>query len=114
MKPGSLVLILKGVFYRYTGVYLAQKEELEYLTSREFWDEFMRIASHPENDLYPRDIQGILIGTWQIRSGYGFARPMSMLEYRSPRLVFGPIAWFHVLFLQAQSDFRSLVAKIRK
>ena len=59
------ILKIKSFIYRKTGVYLAHKEELEYITSKEFWKTFLKIAGHEENDMAPRDIQGLLIGMWQ-------------------------------------------------
>lgn len=61
---------IKAFIYKKTGIYLAQKEELDYLKSKEFWKSFMKIASHKKNDLAPRDIQGILIGLWQVKHGF--------------------------------------------
>lgn len=59
------LLKLKSLFYRHTGIYLADKEENDYLTSYDFWKSFNEYKSHPENDLSDRNIQGILIGLWQ-------------------------------------------------
>ena len=64
------LLKFKAKFYQYTGVYLAHKEILDYLESSDFWYEFSTIKSHPENDMDDKDIQGLLIGSWQAREGF--------------------------------------------
>ena len=64
---------IKAFIYQRTGIYLAHKEENDYITSKVFWKEFMRIAGKKTNDMRPRDIQGLLIGMWQCEQG--FARP---------------------------------------
>lgn len=71
----TMSLKLKILIYRYFGLYLATREELDYITSRDFWKEWAKMDEHTDNDMTPRDIQGLLIGMWQAK--YGFARPMS-------------------------------------
>jgi hypothetical protein len=67
-----MIIKIKAWIYRRTGIYLAHKEELEYITSKIFWKKFMRIVKQKDNDMSPRDIQGLLIGSWQC--DYGFYR----------------------------------------
>lgn len=57
-------LRIKSIVYRYTGIYLAYREEVEYLNSRAFRKEFDRSLKHFD-DTHPLDVQGILIGMWQ-------------------------------------------------
>lgn len=57
-----MVLKLKSFIYRLTGIYLANKEELEYVTSKEFWRAFKKIK---DKTLSNQVKQGILIGLWQ-------------------------------------------------
>lgn len=64
------ILKIKAFIYQKTGIYLADKEELEYITSKAFWKEFIRIYTHKANDMGPRDVQGLLIGSWQCRHGF--------------------------------------------
>ena len=61
---------LKAWFYRKTGIYLAHKEELEYITSKEFWNEYRSMARIKSNGLLGRDLQGLLIGCWQAKHGF--------------------------------------------
>jgi hypothetical protein len=63
-------LKIKAWIYQKTGIYLAHKEELEYITSPAFWKKFMKIVKHKDNDMAPRDIQGLLIGIWQGEHGF--------------------------------------------
>lgn len=68
------ILKLKGIIYQKTGIYLASKEELEYIKSDEFWKSFMKMITHKANDMSGSNIQGLLIGLWQTK--YGFYRAM--------------------------------------
>jgi hypothetical protein len=53
------LLKLKAKIYQYTGIYLAQKEEDEYLRSEE-------AISLLENNEY----EGLVIGLWQTKHGF--------------------------------------------
>ncbi len=89
-KSDSMILKLKSIVYRYTGVYLAGPEELEYLKSDEFWSEFYKIYSHPNNNMSPRNIQGLKIGIWQAKNR--FTRPwVTFCFFERPYFVFRPI-----------------------
>lgn len=65
------ILYLKSKIYQGFGIYLAQKEELTYIKSEEFWRKFNEISSH-NTGMDKRDIQGLLVGSWQAQ--YGFCR----------------------------------------
>lgn len=65
-----MILKLKAFIYQKTGIYLAHKEELEYITSKEFWKSFIKIVGHKKNDMSPRNAQGLLIGLWQAKNGF--------------------------------------------
>lgn len=65
-----MLLKLKAWIYRRTGIYLAHKEELEYITSKVFWKSFRRIIGHKKNDLGAETVQGLLIGMWQTKHGF--------------------------------------------
>lgn len=62
-----MILKIKAFIYRLTGIYLAEKEENEYITSDEFWD-IMDSTEDPELD--NRTVQKILIGSWQCKHGF--------------------------------------------
>jgi len=66
-----MILKLKSFIYRQTGIYLAHREELAYINSEEFWKSFAKIIS--KEGMRPRDVQGLLIGLWQV--DHGFHRP---------------------------------------
>lgn len=73
MKKSDLILKIKGYIYCYTGIYLAKKEELEYVTSKEFWKQFDKFYSkRKKHKLSSETIQSILIGLWQAK--YKFYR----------------------------------------
>jgi len=67
-------LQLKSKFYRYTGIFLAKKEEALYLASAECREYVQRMVSHPENDMDEEEAIGLATGMWQCE--HGFARPM--------------------------------------
>lgn len=89
-------LKLKGIIYQFTGLYLATREECEYLKSEEFWDEFEQMMK--TSDWSMVDTQGVLIGTWQAR--HGLYRGMWEHDWRSRTALFKTIGWF-VLFFRA-------------
>lgn len=102
------LLRVKAIIYRYTGIYLAEREENVYLQSKEFWKEWSEHMAHPKNDMRPRDIQGLMIGLWQAHRG--FARPMSRLSFRSykHRRFWNFLAWFEVFFTSLKWDLEKL------
>jgi hypothetical protein len=71
-------LKLKSFIYRKTGIYLASKEELAYIKSREFWKDFLKILGKDATNL--GDVQGLLIGMWQAH--HGFTRPYNRKRER--------------------------------
>lgn len=101
-----MTLKLKSLIYKYTGLYLADKEELEYITSRECWKKLMKIAKNKKNDMSLENIQGLLIGMWQAE--HGFARPSSRYWLKKPRLFWNFINWFIVLFITIKWDLERL------
>jgi hypothetical protein len=98
----GFVLKLKSLIYKYTGVFLAHKEENEFLDSEEYWKAFLRMATHKENDMSPRNIHGLQIGMWQ--AARGFARPASFIKYKRPGFIFKPIGWFADLYTVIKWD----------
>jgi|WetSurMetagenome_2_1015567.scaffolds.fasta_scaffold220400_2 hypothetical protein len=102
------LLKIKSKFYQYTGIYLADREENEYLASKEFWKEFTRIHNSPDNNLSLRTIQGLLIGSWQGK--YGFTRRVAIKVWmRRPRWFFGPVEWGAVFFLTLKEDIYAIL-----
>ena len=82
---------IKVKIYHYTGIYLFHKEELEYLTSKEFWKQFPKELTHMK-DMSPRDVQGLMIGLWQCK--LDLARPMVYWAYKVRGTPLYPIAKF--------------------
>lgn len=86
------ILKLKAIFYRYTGIYLAHKEELEYITSDEGWSEFCKLLD--DKEMSPKNAQGLLIGLWQAE--LGFDRPLLLYSLtKRPKWFWRVIAWVH-------------------
>jgi hypothetical protein len=109
------ILKLKSIIYRYTGVYLANQEENDYLTSMEFWKSFNEYRSHEENDMCDYNIQGLMIGSWQ--SNHGFCRPYSKYRvyHRSPMAkLINTFSWFHSFYTMAKWDLKDLIRKVKK
>jgi hypothetical protein len=95
-------LKLKSLIYKYTGVYLAHKEENDYFDTDEYWEQFLKFLKSEDLDMGPRNVHGLMVGMWQAR--YGFARPASFLKYRRPRPIFRFLGWFADLFIVLKWD----------
>lgn len=108
------LLKLKRLFYRYTGVYFGHKEENKYIDSKEYWDQFIKIAKNPKNDMSLRDIHGLMVGMWQTNNG--FTRPSKWMRHwrKRPRFFFKFIFWFVDLYLVVKWDLEELYRKLRK
>lgn len=106
---------LKAIIYKYTGLYLAHREELEYITSDECWKFLTKIAKNKKNDMTAKTAQGLSIGLWQADNG--FARPMSIffrLTYSSnpyKQAVFKTLNWFATLALVVKWDIQRLLKR---
>jgi len=113
-----MVLRLKSILYRYTGVFLAHKEELEYIDSKKYWKAFMKIAVHKENDLSPRDIHGTLLGSWQAHNGFSrpMVRPFFLVQLKYPKfkLLFNLINNVCTGYVAIKWDIQDLYYKIKK
>ena len=96
----------KAHAYRYLGVYLATTEENDYIQSKEFWSDFLNHINHPENDMEPIDIQGLLIGLWQAERGY--CRIATRYFLKSPRLIFCLLDLVACFWATLVSDLRQL------
>lgn len=72
------LLKIKSFIYRHTGIFLAHGEELEYLQSDEYWYHMKKMSKSKDDEMTPRNIQGLLIGLWQCK--HGFYRPMNRRE----------------------------------
>lgn len=109
------LLKLKAKFYQYTGVYLANKEENDYLTSREFWKHFNKHKKHKDNDMSDYNIQRLMIGMWQ--ADLGFHRPMTKFRTfkRLPcARLYNMLDWFACFYYTAKWDLESLWSKVKK
>lgn len=105
-----LSLKSKALVYKYTGVFLAHKEENEYLQSKEFWKSLIKLMNGKDKDFAnPRNAQGLLIGLWQAK--HGFARPASFLKYRNPRAFWKVVCWFVDLYTVIKWDIQSCLRK---
>ena len=85
-------LKLKAKIYWYTGIYLAHKEENEYLQSKEFWKGMAKLMNGKDSDFQnPRNAQGLLIGLWQAK--HGLCRPWSLWDSYVRRAKWRVKAW---------------------
>jgi hypothetical protein len=103
------ILKLKSIIYRYLGIFLADREELEYVDSEIYWKQFMKIIKKKSNDMSPRDIHGLLIGSWQAH--HGFARPIGPIrlhmfkyKYKTIRPLVQLVENICILFIQLRWD----------
>ena len=87
-----LVLKIKALIYYYTGIYLAHKEENEYLQSKEFWKSFAKLMNGKDKDFRnPQNAQGLLIGLWQAK--HGLCRPWNIWTSWQRRIKWRFKAW---------------------
>lgn len=102
-------LKVKALFYRYTGVHTARKEESAYLVSPKGVHEIYENMKHWDMNL--ENATGLATGTWQAK--YGFARPIwrSKISYRYKRLR-NLVNWFGTLYLVVKWDLRNMVNQI--
>lgn len=110
------ILKIKSLIYRYTGIYLANKEENDYITSKEFWKSFLKMVKNnkkaPKGDkMSALNIQGLLVGLWQSKNG--LARPICLLEYKRPKLLWKPIGAVVSGLTALKWDIERLVKKFR-
>lgn len=85
-------LKLKAKIYYYTGIYLAHKEENEYLQSKEFWKSFAKLMNGKDKDFRnPQNAQGLLIGLWQAK--HGLCRPWNSWTSWQRRIKWRFKAW---------------------
>jgi hypothetical protein len=103
---------LKAKIYQYTGIYLAYKEDVEYLTSDLFWAEFITFrASHP--DYSYQEIQDFLLVT---REGYedfhrGHTR-MSRMFIKNPSIFYSTLDWLVVFFRTLNRDIKKVFKNV--
>jgi len=98
----NLVLKLKSVFYRYTGIFLANSEQLDYIDSDAYWKEF-RETSVLFDDMDDRQVHGLLIGSWQCH--HKFYRPYSFLRHKRPSFFWVPVSNMVSFFTVVRRDF---------
>lgn len=109
-----MILRIKALIYRYTGIYLAYREEANLLASRAHRREFDRMYREyliSKDNMHPLDIQGILIGSWQAK--HGFTRVWANSKFaRSCKAA----NWVSVVVLTLSLDLNRLFnrARLRK
>jgi hypothetical protein len=99
------LLFLKAKIYQYTGLYLAYKEQCEFLESEEFWSEMERIYPQME-DMSLKNIQGMLIGMWQGK--HKFYRRMDIQYFSSNNVFLRVYSWFRVFYWTLKADLERL------
>jgi hypothetical protein len=98
-------LKFKSAVYRYTGIFLAQKEEDAYIKSDLGKQEIEEIESYPDED-------GILDGEsfaramWQARNG--FYKYITSFWLKEPQWFYAPINVILVFFITLKHDLKNL------
>ena len=64
------LLHFKSLIFRWTGTYLAHREENDYVNSEEYRRECTRIMADPDHNVGPENCHDLLIGLWQARHGF--------------------------------------------
>ena len=96
--------LLKAKIYQYTGIYLAYKEDVEYLTSDIFWEEFTTYrANNP--DLSYQEVQDFLLASREGLEGFhrGHTR-MSRLFIKEPSILYSTLDWLFIFFRTLKRD----------
>lgn len=110
----KFILKLKSQVYRYTGIYLAEKEENEFLTSDAFWENFEKAIGSSKKNItsdYFKTIQGVYLGIWQ--SGNGFTRLFNHFAYK-PGIVNKIISFFYVPVFTLKWDLEMILLSIKE
>lgn len=107
----KLILKIKSHIYRYTGVYLAYKEEAEFLTSDEFWDQFGKDLKYAEkNSFNLQTVQGIILGMWQSKNN--FVRVCNPFSLKTG--IFNAVlSFFYGFYLTLEWDIQTLKAYLK-
>jgi hypothetical protein len=105
-----LALRIKAAIYRYTGIYLAHKEELEYVCSEDFWKRHSKLV-RSSNYVDSKNIQGLLIGMWQAKRG--FYRPISDKRF-SKKIHVRMTSYFESCYKAIRMDLSDQLSKQAK
>lgn len=73
-----MLIKLKARLYRYTGVYIAEKDEKKYLLSQNYWKDYKQIRSEYKKLYTPDEYKEILLNAWNYNNG--FVRPLTKYE----------------------------------
>jgi hypothetical protein len=65
---------IKSKIYQYFGVYLFLQQEYDYICSKKYWKEHAKLRKK-NKDMDDEEIQGLLIGMWQLQ--YELHRPFN-------------------------------------
>jgi len=95
-------LKIKAFIYRYTGIFLAQKEQDAHIQNQEVMTQIIKWTKNPKMEMNLKDATGLAIGLWQTK--HGFYRPISFLRYNKPAWFWKPIAWIIVLYKTLKFD----------
>lgn len=108
-KSGPFFMLkYKALFYRYTGIYLAEKEENAYMRSKAGLRDINQWARALENQ---ENARSIALGTWQCDNG--FTRPISRLRYVDNNKIINFFAEVHESLLAMKYDLRKLLWRYR-
>lgn len=105
-----MLLKLKAIIYRYTGIFLAHKEEQAYLNSFAFKKDVKKYREMFGED---KDIaEDIAAGTWH--ADHGFYRPLCFLQFNKPTWFWKPIDAIVTSFRAIKLDLQLFIWKLRK
>ena len=105
-----MILQFKSYIYRYTGIYLAHKEELEYLSDDKLWNDMELRLKAPDNDMSLANWVSVEIGMWQ--ACHGFCRPMVSWTWKYRNVLFGIPASLVNSAVSIWWDLKSLISKM--
>jgi hypothetical protein len=110
-----LILKLKAIIYKYSGLYLAYKEQSRYVDTEGYWQDFERLTKTKPR-MSCENAHDLLIGLWQ--SHHRLVRPYYPLppKFRKRLIVFPRLRriaeWFGTLYLAIRWDIEKIAQTI--
>lgn len=73
-----MLISMKARVYRYTGIYLAEKDEERYVKSQQYWNDYKNIKITYKRMYTPNEYKELLLNAWNFDNG--FIRPLTKYE----------------------------------
>lgn len=100
------MLKVKAKIYQYTGIFLANKEQTDYLWSAEGLAEIQKSFDALNDAELAFDLT---VGSWQ--ADHGFTRPLSEYMFKRPYWLYRPIIAIDTFLIVLVRDIKALLAR---